>query len=69
MNQYSDKDSKAEIDATIVNVTEIFEEAPSPFNEGQNPAEENLNRAPEQDEAPIIGLVNKVLIMGAGKSV
>ena len=64
MNQYSDKDSKAEIDATIVNVTEIFEEAPSPFNEGQNPAEENLNRAPEQDEAPIIGLVNKVLIMG-----
>jgi type IV pilus assembly protein PilB len=64
VNQYSDKDSKAEIDATIVNVTEIFEEAPSPFNEGQNPAEENLNRAPEQDEAPIIGLVNKVLIMG-----
>ena len=64
MNKYSDKDSKAEIDATIVNVTEIFEEAPSPFNEGQNPAEENLNRAPEQDEAPIIGLVNKVLIMG-----
>lgn len=64
MNQYSDKDSKADIDATIVNVTEIFEEAPPQFNEGQNPVAENLNRAPEKDEAPIITLVNKILIMG-----
>jgi len=64
VNQYSDKDSKAEIDATIVNVTEIFEEAPPQFNDGQNPAAENLNRAPAEDESPIIGLVNKILIMG-----
>lgn len=64
MNQYSDKDSKADVDATIVNVTEIFEEAPPQFNDGQNPVAENLNRAPEQDEAPIITLVNKILIMG-----
>ena len=64
MNQYSDRDSKAEIDATIVNVTEIFEEAPPQFNDGQNPVAENLNRAPEKDEAPIITLVNNILIMG-----
>jgi len=64
VNQYSDKDSKADIDATIVNVTEIFEEAPPQFNEGQNPVAENLNRVPAEDESPIIGLVNKILIMG-----
>ena len=64
MNQYSDKDSKADIDATIVNVTEIFEEAPPQFNDGQNAGAENLNRAPAEDESPIIGLVNKILIMG-----
>jgi type IV pilus assembly protein PilB len=64
VNQYSDKDSKADIDATIVNVTEIFEEAPPQFNDGQNAGAENLNRAPAEDESPIIGLVNKILIMG-----
>lgn len=64
MNQYSDKNSKAEVDATVVDVTEIFEETPPQFNDAQNPVAENLNRAPEQDESPIIGLVNKVLIMG-----
>lgn len=64
MNPYSDKNSQAEVDATVVDVTEIFEEAPSQFNHGQRPIEENLNRVPDQDEAPIIGLVNKILIMG-----
>ncbi|MFM7437791.1 MAG: GspE/PulE family protein, partial [Snowella sp.] len=64
MNPYSDKNSQAEVDATVVDVTEIFEEAPSQFNHGQRLIEENLNRVPDQDEAPIIGLVNKILIMG-----
>jgi len=62
VNQYSDKNSKTEVEATVVDVTEIFEEVP--FHEGQRPVEENLNRVPDQDEAPIIGLVNKILIMG-----
>jgi type IV pilus assembly protein PilB len=64
VNQYSDKVFKAEVDATVVDVTEIFEEVPPQFNDAQNPVAENLNRAPEQDESPSIGLVNKVLIMG-----
>jgi len=64
VNPYSDKNSQAEVDATVVDVTEIFEEAPSQFNHGQRLIEENLNRVPDQDEAPIIGLVNKILIMG-----
>jgi type IV pilus assembly protein PilB len=64
VNPYSDKNSQAEVDATVVDVTEIFEEAPSQFNHGHRPIEENLNRFPDQDEAPIIGLVNKILIMG-----
>ena len=64
MNQYSDKNFKAEVVATVVDVTEIFEEAPPQFNDGQRPVEENLNRPSEQDEATIVGLVNKILIMG-----
>jgi len=64
VNQYSDKNFKAEVVATVVDVTEIFEEAPPQFNDGQRPVEENLNRPSEQDEATIVGLVNKILIMG-----
>ena len=49
-------------EATIVNVTEIMDEAPPQFK--ATPPEEELNRPPADKEAPIVTLVNKILIMG-----
>lgn len=54
---------QSRIDATVVDVTEIFEETPS-FMAAKAPAAEDLNHPPEQDEAPIVTLVNKILILG-----
>ena len=51
-------------EATIVNVTEIMDEAPPQFKALGTPPEEELNRPPADKEAPIVTLVNKILIMG-----
>lgn len=64
MNHYSEQDSKAQMDATVVNVTEIFEESSPHFGTAQRQVAEEITRVPEQDEAPIITLVNKILILG-----
>ncbi len=61
---HSDSDVQAQLDATIVSVTEVFEEEPPNFNTNQGHAADDLNHSPEQNEAPIITLVNKILIMG-----
>jgi type IV pilus assembly protein PilB len=53
-------------DRTIVDVTEVFEEIPPPFvsldkEEGED-SEDSLQENPQGETAPIISLVNKILV-------
>ncbi|BFM38303.1 GspE/PulE family protein [Synechocystis sp. LKSZ1] len=50
--------------ATVVDITEIMEDIPSPMPSPSKVAAEELNRPAPEKENPITALVNKILILG-----